>query len=86
MIYSITTRKQPISGGKKRPKHKKNGRKNEKLAKLPAAMIGREKWPRKQLPAATSAANSCTQTDTIPNNYRRPRQSLFSATPATLQV
>jgi hypothetical protein len=41
------------------------------MAKLPAAMIRRKKRPRKQLPAATSAANSCTQTDTLPPIYRR---------------
>ncbi|KAK2366491.1 hypothetical protein QL285_079868 [Trifolium repens] len=49
-------------------------------------MIGRKKRPRKQLPAAMSAANSCTPTDTMPRNYRRPRPSLFPAMPATLQV
>jgi hypothetical protein len=43
------------------------------MAKLPAAMIRRKKRPRKQLPAATSAANSCTQTDTLPPIYRRTR-------------
>jgi hypothetical protein len=67
----FTTRKHPNSGGKKRPENKKNGRKIQKMAKLPAAMIRRKKRPRKQLPAATSAANSCTQTDTLPPIYRR---------------
>jgi hypothetical protein len=49
-------------------------------------MIGRKKRPRKLLPAARSAANSCTQTDTMACNYRRPRPSLYPAMPATLQV
>jgi hypothetical protein len=52
----ITTRKHPNSGGKKRPESKKNGRKIQKLAKLPAARIGRKKRRRKHLPAATPAA------------------------------
>jgi hypothetical protein len=41
-LAAITTRKHPISGRKKRPESKKNGRKIKKLAKLPAAMIGRK--------------------------------------------
>jgi hypothetical protein len=38
----ITTRKHSISGRKKRPENKKNGRKIKKLADLPAAIIGRK--------------------------------------------
>jgi hypothetical protein len=56
------------------------------MAKLPATMIRRKKRPRKQLPAATSAAIFCTQNDTLPRIYRRPSPSLLPATPAMLQV
>ena len=38
----FTTRKHQFSGRKKRPKSSENGRKIKKLAKLPAAMIGRK--------------------------------------------
>jgi hypothetical protein len=53
------------------------------MANLPAAMIRRKKRPRKQLPAATSAAIFSTQNDTLPRIYRRPSPSLL---PAMLQV
>jgi hypothetical protein len=71
-----------IAAEKKRLENTKNGVKIQKMAKLPAAMIDRKKRPWKQLPAAMSSANSCTQTNTMPPIYRRPRPSLLPAMPA----